>query len=91
VSILLVQLGDIHIAGSSDAILNSATKIASAAAAEADSSVDVCCLLITGDVVQAGKMEEFDLALGFLTAIKTELDTQLQCCTNIICIPGKAS
>ena len=87
-SVLILQLGDIHIHSSSDWILAASSKIAAAAAAEADSNVDTCCILMTGDAVQSATKDEFDLASHFLKSINQDMATRLKCPVEIITIPG---
>ncbi len=87
-SVLVLQLGDIHIKVDSDEILRRGEQIAAAAAAEADSEVDAACILVTGDVAQTGAEEEFRLAIEFLSAIRDGLAKKLGCPVQIITIPG---
>lgn len=70
--IAIVQLSDIHIRHSTDAILGRAAKIA-AATKSVVSNPDAYLLGIIGDIAFSGTVEQYELALEFLNKLKGEL------------------
>ena len=92
--IMLLHLSDIHIKSSEDVITQRATQIVDAVK-NIDYSIDICAVVVTGDVAFSGSDEEYLVAWEFLENIKKLLSENLSgACRNdsgsvsLIVVPG---
>ena len=64
-SLLLVQLSDIHLEAPTDGVISRGVSIADAVFSEVDHSTEGCVLILCGDSTQAGQVGEFESAAHF--------------------------
>ncbi len=69
-SIILVQLGDIHLRHSDDLALVRAPQIGAAIAAELNADVPTIILALSGDATYSGMRDQFDLATTLIKSIE---------------------
>ena len=74
VKLVIVQLSDIHIKTGEDFILQKARGIVSAVKSVSPKP-SAYLLAVTGDIAFSGKVEQYELACTFISAIKQGLDT----------------
>ncbi|QSI78786.1 metallophosphoesterase [Niveibacterium microcysteis] len=74
-TIAILHLTDIHIKHADDAILSRSKQVAAAIKRHLEEASKVIFLL-SGDIAQAGLKTEYDLAENFLTAIKSEIESE---------------
>ncbi len=84
---LLIQLSDIHFLKPSDAVLKRTVEIAAAVQPLLPLATRVI-LAVTGDIAQAGKLAEYELAKGFINAIATDIKSRHGEAPDIITVPG---
>ena len=72
-SVLIVQLGDIHFEEPNDPAVARAPKIGAAIAAEVDKNVHTVILAICGDAAYAGAKKQFRIAKQFVEAVEEEI------------------
>ena len=72
--LVIVQLSDIHIKTGEDFILQKARGIVSAVKSVSPKP-SAYLLAVTGDIAFSGKVEQYELACTFISAIKQGLDT----------------
>jgi hypothetical protein len=90
-SVLIAQLGDIHLEEAHDPAMTRAPYIGAAIAAEVDKQVLTVILAVCGDAAFCGTKTQFDIAMQFVEAIEHELRTR---CDSIefelirIAVPG---
>ena len=87
-SIMIAQIGDIHIYTEKDHILQKADQIAAAISSDSDLELELVVLLITGDVTQSGSKHEFAQAADFFTRLKEIIVKRTKCEFEIVSIPG---
>jgi hypothetical protein len=73
--VLLLHLSDIHIRGSSDAILSRSGEIA-ATTFKRLPEITTVLMIVSGDIAYGGKKSEYDLATEFLANIAKSIRTQ---------------
>lgn len=76
VKILILQIGDIHIASEDDAVLGRATAIVDAVK-NFGQKIDLCVCVVTGDIAFSGADEEYYLAWEWLEKMIANLEAQL--------------
>lgn len=84
---LFIQLSDIHIKNDEDSFFNKSAKLKEAIQNEAK-SVDEVFLLITGDTVFSGKVEEFELSKSLFDEMIQDLSKYSGKKINTIILPG---
>ena len=70
--LLILQLSDIHIKSSRDAILTRTQKIADAVRSRTTDSA-ACLIALTGDIAYSGDEEQYLLAIDFVRAIQSAI------------------
>ena len=88
-SLILVQLSDIHFKSpGSNTLLERVDKIASAIVS-VDKNAKLCLLLITGDIAFSGKAAEYDIAFSFFKELHSKLLSGMpNTNTRFVFIPG---
>jgi len=86
--ILLIQLSDIHIRHSTDPILSRVHRVVDAVKG-VEPSINAAVCVLSGDVVYSGTNEQFELALSFVSELKTQMDEALPATPlRFIAVPG---
>lgn len=87
-TLLVVHLSDIHFTSGSNP-LQSRIEALSAAISTIDHDVETCILVISGDVAQAGRDEEYRIAEGFIAELTSKLlERGVGKTLEVVCIPG---
>jgi hypothetical protein len=88
-SIVLIQLSDIHLSINkvNNTILERVSELCGAIRSELNHS-DNCILVFSGDIADWGKAEEYDLAIRFISQIRTEVQAHLKNHPVLLLIPG---
>lgn len=89
-SILMVQLGDIHIRSKDDLALARAQNIGATIAQEVAQEVQTILLVYSGDLVFSGLSEQFVLAGFFVDGVEKEIRDRIGDIRKIVtvCVPG---
>jgi hypothetical protein len=89
-SIILVQLGDIHLNGTEGEtrVLALASSIGAAVGAEAADGVEVIVLAICGDIAYSGQAEEYEVAKKFVGAIEDRIRNLCGAEVRVVAVPG---
>ncbi|NOT97056.1 MAG: hypothetical protein HOP00_12220 [Nitrospira sp.] len=74
--VMLVHLSDLHITGSRDVVLSRFSQIADGVR-NLDYSLDLCTIVVTGDLAYSGKEEQYVVAWDFLIKLRDELVLKL--------------
>lgn len=85
--IAVLHLSDIHIKGPSDRVIASEPYISSAAF-EAARHADATFIVVTGDVAQSGKAEEYEAAEKLLHSIWDSLSAEAKGNVHVVVVPG---
>ena len=85
---LIIFLSDIHIKNPSDLILARHKEIVDASFSDYSEGVTDCHLVITGDIAQSGKKEEYDLAKVFIGSISEHVFNRTGKRPGIALCPG---
>ncbi|WP_109127152.1 metallophosphoesterase [Dyella sp. C11] len=85
---LIIFLSDIHIAAASDQILAHHKEIVDASFSDYSDGVTDCHLIITGDIAQSGKKQEYELAKVFIENICTHVVNRVGKRPGIVLCPG---
>jgi hypothetical protein len=87
--LLILQLSDIHICDADDPVLIRGDKIVEAVRNVAY-DLDLCVVVISGDVAYSGRDDQFMLALDFLQKIRDRLRSDLHsdCPVEFAIVPG---
>jgi len=72
-SVLIVQIGDIHFTGSNDKALDRAENIGATIAQEIHMSTSSVLLIYSGDLAYSGQIQQFELAAKFIDRIEGEI------------------
>ncbi|MFY9852939.1 MAG: metallophosphoesterase, partial [Terracidiphilus sp.] len=86
-SVLIVQLSDIHFAGAGDKTANRVNALKQAILAKAPTS-DACFLVFTGDIACTGAPEEYEVASRFISALKDGLLASRFESVHAVVVPG---
>jgi hypothetical protein len=88
-SVILVQLSDIHLRHASDQALGRAAHVGAAISAEATGGVSQVILALCGDAAYSGTPEQFELATKFLSAIEEVVVRRAESVTTArLIVPG---
>lgn len=85
--VLLIQISDIHFFDPSDAVLRRTAEIAAAVQPLLPLATRVV-LIVTGDIAQSGKSDEYSLAKSFFQAIAADIASRHGQAPEIITVPG---
>ena len=92
--LMLIHLSDIHIVSDEDAITNRYSQIVNAVR-NLDYSLDMCVVVVTGDVAFSGIDEQYLIAWEFLDSVKKQLSEHLSKSSgnksvpiHIVVVPG---
>jgi predicted MPP superfamily phosphohydrolase len=86
-SVVVIQISDIHFTAPRDAVASRASSMVSAVLAEVPKP-DSCILLFTGDVANTGAQEEYRVAHDFIFNILSELNAAGVTDCHVLAIPG---
>ena len=84
---LILHLSDIHIQNASDPILARDSKIAQSVFPYLP-QIQHLVIIISGDIANSGKQEQYELVLNFLQKIKNMILSEKQIPIEFICVPG---
>lgn len=87
-SVLIVQLGDIHVLSKEDPIFERVSQISSCIASLATPSTDGLLFLLTGDYVQKGSEPEYDLAKNLVDEIVQKVESSVGLSSTVVTLPG---
>ena len=92
--LLLLHLSDIHIVSEEDTVTARCSQIVDAVK-NLDYSLDMCVVIVTGDVAFSGQADQYLVAMRFFNEIKENLSEKLSCNApaseipiKIIIVPG---
>lgn len=84
---VIIHLSDIHIGDQRQKILEQASNIACCAYKELPNA-SAAFIVVSGDIAQSGKAEEYLRAKEFLLAIKEAIETEKNIPVNFVLVPG---
>lgn len=85
--LLIAHITDIHVANDLDTVLARPEKIGAAIASHLHVG-DRLVLLVTGDVAQSGRADEYELALTFFRRIENYIKSECGAYTQFVVCPG---
>jgi predicted MPP superfamily phosphohydrolase len=87
-SVLIVHLSDAHLKSATDPLVVRLPILARAVASEFGQDIMGILIAFTGDAVDKGRAEAFDVAAGFFKDLKSEIKRLTACDPDIIFVPG---
>ncbi|MEP7043161.1 MAG: metallophosphoesterase [Dokdonella sp.] len=85
---LIIHLTDIHIERANDPILGRAKLLAAAATSDLSVKADHCHLVLSGDIAQSGRPEQYEFASGFISQVASELRARTSVEPKVFIVPG---
>ena len=86
-SIAILHISDIHISTTSNSVLANAERLA-ATLNPSLPGISAVAIVVTGDVAQSGKKEEYDIAKGFLDTVVSCIKYQKNLPVHVYLAPG---
>ena len=93
--LMLLHFSDIHITGDGSDVIETRCAEIVDAVKNVDYALDMCVIVVTGDVAYSGKQEQYLLAIDFLDQIRDQLSEKLSARSNtapvtvhVVMVPG---